>query len=155
MNHILKILHQNIDGLITKANDLYTTIDSLNETIDVICITEHNMISSDIDILHIPNYSICSHFSRKNRRGGSCILLHNKHKFHKLALKGKYNVTNVFEYSVIELAEQDIIIACIYRSPKHTVIYVDHFIGILNDFLKELCEKNKKLILCGDFNIDT
>lgn len=54
-------MHQNIDSLFTKSEELIMHIEEFkrqNINIDVICITEHNMIMEDTDELHIPNYRL-------------------------------------------------------------------------------------------------
>ncbi|CAK1579950.1 unnamed protein product [Parnassius mnemosyne] len=76
------------------------------------------MSSSDLYILNIPNYSLGSVFSRRNRRGGSCILVHNSQKFIPISNIKKYSIEGVIECSGIQLPEHKLYIFCIYRPPQ-------------------------------------
>lgn len=66
---------------------------------------------------------------------------------------GKYSIINVIECCAIELTEHNIIIVCMYRVPQSNL---DKFFENLNNILHLLCLKlnNKKVVLCGDFNIN-
>lgn len=54
-------------------------LDEINKkrSIDILCFTEHNMISGDEAELNILGYRLASCCSRKTRHGGSCILIRN------------------------------------------------------------------------------
>lgn len=93
-------------------------------------------------------------FCRDNRNGGSCIFVYNQHKYKLLNDINVLSVKNIFECSAIELIEHNIIVLCVYRSPKNRLIDVDAFFTKLEDALTKICFKNKKIVLCGDFNID-
>ena len=63
-----------------------------------------------------------------------------------------YSVENCFEVATVEIKVkhgQDIIVACLYRPPNVSVTYfMDTFVAYLNKI------KNKKVFICGDYNID-
>lgn len=61
-------MHQNIAGLISKLDPLIVQLDefnSLGKTIDVLCISEHNMKLGDENVLVIPNYRLAPSFFRQ------------------------------------------------------------------------------------------
>ncbi|XP_063359867.1 uncharacterized protein LOC134649082 [Cydia amplana] len=151
-------MHQNVNGLINKANVLTVHLQDLsssNRPIDVLCITEHNMSQGDENQLALSNYALASHFSRGNRNGGSCILVRNIHKYKTLSdISHTISLCNIFECSAIELTEHNIIIICIYRVPKYDIAAFNIFFNKLNDLLCKLNHSRKNVILCGDFNID-
>lgn len=153
----VNILHQNIDGLIGKLDELSIHIDELSNSgkqLDVICITEHNMIEDDYNILNLSNYKLASACSRKTRHGGVCILVNVKHSFKTLDVT-QFVLHNILECCAIELTEHNIIIVCAYRVTQYTVSAYTLFFKKLNELLTTLCNSNKKkVILCGDFNID-
>lgn len=102
-------MHQNINGLMNKSELLSIHIDELernNKTPDVICITEHNMLNSDTNLLKVPNYFITSCFARNTRRGGSCILVHKSHKYEEIVEIKESSIAQVIECSAIKLNTQ-------------------------------------------------
>lgn len=130
-------------------------LESNNKLVDVLCITEHNMKSEDVDQFIIPNFNIISYYARKNRNGGSCILVRNIHKCIAVPEISTLSVSNIIECSAIELIDHRIFIVCVYRVPKCDLLSLELFYDKLNKILTRLCYKtNKKLILCGDFNIN-
>lgn len=150
-------MHQNIDGLISKMDNLTICLDDLkinNNFIDIVCITEHNMIQRDSLILNIPNYTLATKYCRHNRAGGSCILVCNQHKYKILSEINSLSVMNIFECCAIELIEHKIIVVCIYRSPRKKKSIREHFFGKLEEVLTTICYRNRKIVVCGDFNIN-
>lgn len=129
----IHVLHQNINGLLLKADELTVSLNNINgnnNLIDVVCITEHNMITEDTKHLQIPNYTIAAIFSRTNRNGGSCILVRNNHKFKILQEAKLASVSNLIECSAIELWEHKLIIICIYRPPKTKRDQIEIFLTV-------------------------
>ncbi|KAM3964979.1 uncharacterized protein ACR2FA_000866 [Aphomia sociella] len=153
----INILHQNINGLLAKSDVLSVHIEGLmsdGKQLDVICITEHNMKKSDLDLLKIPNYTLASSFTRNTRHGGSCILLRNNHKFKIINEIEKASIPNIIECSAVELIEHNTIVICIYRPPKVDQASHETFLSNLSTILDKYAYKKKKLVICGDFNID-
>lgn len=149
-------MHQNINGLITKSDLLVVNLEELsinNTNVDVLCITEHNMMASDVSQLSIPNYTLATHFCRDDRNGGSCILVKNSLKSKPILEILKLNSPNRFECCALELIDHKIIIICIYRIPKYTKEVFNLFFEKLEVILSKYC-LGKKCIICGDFNID-
>lgn len=157
MYNKINVLHQNINGLISKSDLLSLHLNELacnNKLVDVLCITEHNMKEGDDIHLYIPNYTLATLYVRNNRRGGSCILVNIKHKYKILNLK-EYCCPSVLEGCAIELIDHRITILCIYRSPKFKMDAINSFFNQFEGILQKLCNNNKnKVLICGDFNID-
>lgn len=155
--NFVTVLHQNINGLLNKSDMLSICIHELatqNVSVDVICITEHNMTEGDDAYLKISNYRLVSCFMRDSRHGGSGILLKNNIKFKVLNNITKLSISNIIECSAIELVENRIVIMCIYRPPNSNANSITSFFTTLNKILKNISLNGKKIILCGDFNIN-
>lgn len=156
----LNIMHQNINGLLNKSNVFTVLLEELHNSgkiVDVLCFSEHNMILSDVNLLHIPNFTLATHFTRESRHGGTCIMIRNGIKYRTLESVAKYGVSNIFECCAVELTDHNIIIICLYRSPHSTEVKSKHeiFFNKLDSLLNSLSiHSNKKVLLCGDFNID-
>lgn len=128
----INILHQNINGLLTKVDELTVHLYTLGENIncnpvDLLCITEHNMTAEDAQLLKMPNFTLGDCFSRSNRNGGSCIIIKSSLKFKIVTEAKSLSISNLFECSGIELIDHKIIILCIYRPPKNGKEYIDFF----------------------------
>lgn len=153
----IHVIHQNTDGLISKSDLLSLHINdlaNLGKHVDVLCVTEHNMTQEDHYNLCIPNYTLATFYARKSRRGGSCILVNNKHPYKILDLK-EYCSSCILESCAIELIEHQIIIVCIYRSPKNNIDSLTSFFYNFDGILSKVClNSKKKVLICGDFNID-
>lgn len=150
-------MHQNIAGLISKADLLTVCLQELAEKdmeVDILCITEHFM-KQDLEYqLCIPNYCLAACFSRKeSKRGGACILIKNGLQWRELPKISKISSVGVFECCAIELIDHNTVIVCIYRVPNANNFNecVDK-IAILLRTLTKKCHKN--VIIAGDFNID-
>lgn len=123
------------------------------KSIDVVCITEHNMTSDDTHLVDLPNYHVANCFTRNKRNGGTCILVKNSLKYTVLDFVAGYSVQNVVECCAIKMTEHEIIVICLYRIPKNNKNTYDIFFNILMDILDNLAYDNK-IIVCGDFNIN-
>lgn len=96
------------------------------------------------------NYVLGSIFYRKHAmRGGSMILVNKTLYFKKRDDIVNFSVEREVELSCIEL--KSYIIVSVYRPPNGQY---DIFENVLEDVLKRLDNKNKQLIVLGDFNIN-
>lgn len=150
-------MHQNIAGLINKSDLLTVYLDEFKSkllNIDVLCITEHFMMAGREVLLTIPDFRLAATYSRHGvSRGGACILVRSNHQFSDIPAVAECSVTGVIECCAIELCMHQIVIVCLYRPPSSYNLNV--FYEKLESILTLLCfSRNKKVILCGDFNID-
>lgn len=155
------ILHQNIAGIINKSDLLAVHIENLKAEeieVDVLCTSESFIRSGQEKMVNIPNFQLVANFSRTDeKRGGVCILVKNDHQCKEIKDIAKLSVTSVVEFCAVELTDHNMIIVCAYRIPKskQKKKYLAIFYERLDSVLSRLCKKsNKKIILCGDFNID-
>lgn len=149
-------MHQNLNGLISKSDLLLVCLDELaceGKYIDILCITEHNMIKGDELSLVLSDFKLASSFMRKSRDGGSCILVRGSHRYSEIKEFINISIPNIFECSAIELLDHNTIIICIYRSPDNKNHILDTFFDKFNSILEKRKQKCK-VIICGDFNID-
>lgn len=123
--------------------------------IDVICISEHFIMSGYEDYLSIPNYELAACFSRKDiKRGGTCILVKKGLQWVDLPDINKLAISNSFECCAIKLTQTGTIVICIYRIPKSNNLTT--FFERLEKLLQSITKQRKQnIIICGDFNIDT
>lgn len=154
VNNYINVLHQNIAGLLTKSDTLTVCLEEFlkeNLNIDVICVSEHFVMSGYEQYVSIPNYTLATSFCRNDsKRGGTCILVNNKHEWKEIPDITNLSISHVIECCAIELVKYKTIIVCMYRVPtcKHFDIFFDRLCKVIK------ISKNKKLIICGDFNID-
>lgn len=152
----MTILHQNIAGAISKTENIYIALAELRKngtTVNALCFTESFILKGHEQLLKIPGFRMASAYSRSDKkRGGACILLENgiQHKVlqHVSGLACKY----CFESTGVEIITYNIALICIYRTPNSSITV---FFDKLNNLLHNLIRKFKKVILCGDWNIDT
>lgn len=88
----------------------------------------------------------------KQKRGGVCILHNNSITTKKIPLLNDLASESSFEICGLEIIEYKIILICIYRTPKSNV---NVFFDKLQCLLDKLNAFKKRIILTGDWNIDT
>ena len=152
-------MHQNIAGLLNKSNELIVCLEEMSEKdtdIDIICLSEHFMMSGHEKLLFIPNYILAACYARNDsRRGGTCILVKKGHQYKELQDIAKLSINGVFECCAIYLIHYRTIIVCMYRIPKCNKYTV--FFEQLEKVLLYLNKKHPKIniVIAGDFNIDS
>lgn len=153
----INILHQNINGLISKSDLLTVGLNELSSTgkdVDILCITEHNMVKGDEICLSLPPYTLASSCMRNNRHGGCCIMVKHLIKYNVLEEVNKLSILGIIECTAIELVDHHIYVICIYRAPKYNLLSLCTFFSKLDTLLAKFDLKKNGLVLCGDFNID-
>jgi len=122
------------------------------QNIDVLCLTEHWIKEDYLTTVHIDQYKLVSHFGRKNHNhGGSCIYAKKDIRTKDVNYLQGMSVEKDFEISVSEVVTHGYIVVCIYRSPD------GNFRVFLNNFeliIKKIQSKRKKILLCGDWNLN-
>jgi exonuclease III len=148
----LTVLHQNIQCISNKLLDIDLVLKSRVENIDVLCFTEHWMKEDYLNLIKIEQYKLVSHFSRKKyNHGGSCIYVKNSIITKEVNCIQGLSVEKDFEMSMTEVVDYDYIIVCIYRSPDSNFrIFLKNLVVVL----QKIQLRNKKLLLCGDWNIN-
>lgn len=142
------IVHQNMQGLASKQLEVDLFLHS--ENIDILCITEHWMKQHQL-MFNIDNYQLGSAFARESAiHGGSLILINDAFKFKNRKDITSLSVERTIELSCVELDE--LIIVCAYRPPSGDFTVSE---SVMETVLKKIStNNNKKIIVCGDFNIN-
>ena len=152
----LKAFHLNISSLPFDCSELHRLLNNYRINFDIIRITESRLKRSqralqNIDIL---NYNI-EHCPTESTNGGPLIYVKNDMIYkvrNNLKIYQSEKLESVF-IKIIKSNNRNIIVGCVYRHPS---MEVNEFNSLfLNNLSKNLIsEKNKKIVLLGDFNID-
>ena len=148
----IRILHHNVQSLYNKLLDIkmMLTIDNLNA--NMLCLMEHWLCEDQMNVLNIDQFKLVSKFCRSSSAsGGSCIFTKNTLQTKEINYLSSLGSVKVFGVSAVELADFGIILACIYRSPDSDFY---EFLGKLEALITRVFSKGKRLILCGDLNIN-
>ncbi|XP_049789668.1 uncharacterized protein LOC126195196 [Schistocerca nitens] len=153
------VMHLNIrglsEGMIRKLYDIEILLESVKQSVKVICLNEHWLKSENISLLNkLTGYKLATSFCRTNGYGGSCILVHSTVDYDIRQNFSHLNEEGTFESCCIELKDYNTLIISIYRTPGYHIssVFLDKFDTLLH---KLKCEKlYKKVVICADFNID-
>lgn len=101
-------------------------------------------------IVNIKNFAVGSSFCRQSAiRGGSMILLNSLIEFKERKDIVSLSLERTIELSCVEL--EQFVIMCVYRPPSADF---NLFESILEEALRKICTSSKKIVVCGDFNIN-
>lgn len=147
----LRILHQNIQGLWWKSDEV---IDSLYPSLPhIVCFTEHHLNQHEINLIQMDSYTLGASFCRHSfKMGGVCIFVHKNLTFMNTDL-GKFSHEWDIEASAVKIIVNhvNICIRSIYRAPSGNFT---HFLDKLEGILNLLQRNDTQLIICGDININ-
>lgn len=144
------LIHQNIQSIKNKVDDLMIFIDSLNIEVHAICLTEHWL--KPFEHFCTDGFVVASSFCRtSNMHGGSCILLPDQTNYVELVSLKQKSKELVLECSAVSLKNIKTIIINVYRSPTGDI---NEFLMILDSILHEISSVSYTIVLSGDFNID-
>lgn len=94
-------------------------------------------------------------FCRDKQRGGTCILAKRNSLYRELSEIKSYATQKTFEVCGIEIPLHRLLVVCIYRTPTSDP---NVFLSKLDMLMHNLSKKhtqNTKIVLTGDFNINT
>lgn len=156
--NMLRIMHQNIAGFLSKRDVLEITLYELstkyNRPIDILCLSETFIQQNHELNIQLKQYKLGSIFCRfKQKRGGVCIIHHNSVEIKQLPFVRDLSCELTFECCGIELINYKIILVCIYKIPESNARIFLNKLDILLSILKR--KTNKSIVLTGDWNIDT
>lgn len=153
-------MHLNVRSLRNKAPELEIFVNSLENSSkpQILCLTESWLTNTESKMEWVAGYKIISAFCRnKLGYGGSCIMVQEsliKFCDEKVTLKN-LSEEGIFECSAIEVTLNKITVMYIslYRPPNSNV---ESFFHKLEMLLTQIYKQNinKKIVLCGDLNID-
>ena len=151
----INFFHKNISSLTYNFDQLHTLLSVININFDLIGVTESRLKkdktrTTNTDIKgytfeHTPSEASC---------GGSLLYIKDTLKYicrKDLQIYKPAELESTF-IELLSSSGKNIIVGCIYRHPSmHSSEFNSTY---LNDLLKKLSHKNKKIILMGNFNID-
>lgn len=123
--------------------------------IHAVCISETWLNKDKLELLSINNYHIASFFCRETQEGGGvCILIKNSIEYCKREDITLLSVESNIELCAIELSNINLLLINLYW--PNSSIGVEMFLERLENLLKMIMmkDKNKKIILGGDFNVN-
>ena len=144
------LIHQNIQGFSSKELEVDLLLNDKYNDIHLLCITEHWLNEFELHMLHYNNHSIVSSFTRKSAiRGGSLIIVNNSLKSKERKDVVRFSIERTIELSCVEI--EHYIIVCVYRPPSADF---QVFESVMEDVLKLIIGSKRRIVICGDFNID-
>lgn len=152
IDFMFNIFHVNVQGLISKIDEIETLLSDLN--INVMCLTEHFVMFDNLINIQFSNHIISSYFSRANHiHGGSLIIVEKSLKVNEVAPIKEQSIECHIEICAvcIHVNKKNIIIISAYRPPSGNIHW---FINNLTNALNIAYNLSDSVILCGDFNID-
>lgn len=147
----MKLVHQNIRGLLSKIDCVEVFIDSENP--DIICLTEHYLKSAEFDILKLAGFHSITAYCRSHTKGGGvCILMKENITYQRIDV-AEFSEENICELAAAVIDPEGVNILTIagYRPPGNRS---DQFYRLLSGCLDKYVRANRKIIVVGDFNID-
>jgi hypothetical protein len=100
-NNTIKICHQNIRGLRNKTDELYCHMHY--DPPHILCLSEHHLNESELQLIHLNNYSLGVSYCRKTfLKGGVSIFVHRNLKFTTINID-EYNLDKDIEACAIQL----------------------------------------------------
>lgn len=148
-----KIYHQNIQSLSNKQDSLLLNLYDCNA--DIVCLTEHWLSASNINLVSLENFVLVSSFCRSTFKHGGVAIYCRKEMFkHIDEIKLNSSTEKNFEICGAKITMHNhkcLKVFCIYRSPSTNV---NTFLLELSNFLETNLKSNEKVVICGDFNVD-
>ena len=149
-NKSLKIFLQNIRGLGNKANELYCY--SHHDLPHILCLSEHHLSESELQLIHLTNYSLGANYCRENfLKGDVSIFVYRNLKFKSINIC-EYNIGKVIEACAIQLDStfNKLCILAIYRSPRGDFT---NFLNQLGLILQKLYNNEYNIVIFDDVNV--
>lgn len=148
-DEVLTILQLNSQCLRNKILDLEDLC--MSECVDVVCVSEHWLASDEVDFYVPKNFIVAKVMCRNNfNNGGVGIFLKHDIEFQVVDVSS-FCIEVHCELSCVQLTAEKLIILSVYRSPAGDIeIFFENF----ELAIKKFWGNNKKVAVCGDFNIE-
>lgn len=152
--HRFQVLHQNIQCLRNKTNEIGVCLESLQCKPDVLCLSEHWLNIVEESTIRIDGYRMVScHSRREMKHGGVCIFALEGINCEKVTLIEDISIDGQIECACIKIPSIKCICLCVYRTNLGNVnIFLEHLdqaLGLLTNKFKSY-----RLVCCGDFNVN-
>lgn len=154
------MFHLNIAGALNKQGALDLAIQDIEEegqVIQLLCLSETFIRAGDESNLTLKHFKPLCFYSRENERRGGVGILGRKDldfEYKQLTEIQKFCQVKVFECCGIDIPSYNTSVVCVYRVP---LADLDTFFQKLEALLTKItkkCKTKRKIIICGDFNID-
>jgi exonuclease III len=142
--------------------------------VDVLCLLEQWLREEYIKLISIDKLKLASNFSRsKSDHGGSCIYVKHHVQTKEINYLKGISKEKDFEMTAVEILDYKWIIVCVcvcvcvcacesacacMRAPARPSVRphgdFPPFLRSLDSVIQKVQERNKRLILCGDWNIN-
>lgn len=145
-------MHQNIRGLRSKVEMLEVFLEE--DIPDVVCLSEHSLLSDYVTNLSITNYSLVSSYCRKEKKGGGVAIWSRGEANCRSLSCDMFCVEGICEFAGASLALGDgqcVLLLGVYRPP--TNIHETFFENI-SEILDRVIKGHSLIFVLGDFNID-
>jgi exonuclease III len=120
--------------------------------VDVLCMSEHWLREEYIKLITIDEFKLTSNFSRsKSIHGGTCIYVKHYLQTKEVNYIKGISKEKDFEMTAVEIPDYDLIVVCVYRSPDGDFSI---FLRSLESVIQKVQVRKRRLILCGDWNIN-
>jgi exonuclease III len=150
--NLMSLIHININGLNNKTTQLEAALSNYVNC-NLLCLTEHHLTASEYGSFILDNFRISSIFCRGTSWGGSAILTRNietvrRQDIETLSILGHVECSGIN----VVIGNELICIVCIYRPPSGDML---PFMNTIRSILKSCAKQRYKIIITGDFNINT
>ena len=152
----MRVFHLSISSLPCHCSKLRSLLSVCNIDFDVIGITESRIKRDQktLSSIKIPNYKV-EQCSTDSANGRALLYIKNDTLYkvrNDLKMSKSKKLESIF-IEIINTKNKNIVVGCVYRRPGMDANeFNEHYLSILNE--KLLLEKNKEIILMGDFNIN-
>ena len=147
------IININIRSLKKNCDKLIMFLNTFDDHFDIVSITETWLSDNNIFIFNIPGYNhICS--NRKHKNGGGVLIYTREHYQFNILSTISNNYYDNISIEIIFEKSKNIIFSTIYFPPTLEKIAHSTFIDFLINNFQQHVSNDKKMIICGDFNID-
>jgi hypothetical protein len=141
-----------VQSLKNKLLELTVLLQSDLKNGNVLCFTEHWLKVEQFSVTNIEHFKLVSKFSIiRNEYGGSCIYVRHRVQTKEQNCMQELCKEKDFEMSTVELVDYKIVLVCIYRLPDGDFRI---FLKNLEIVIQKVLLKRKRVILCGDWNIN-
>lgn len=151
---ILRVVHQNVQGLVSKLSMVEILIELVSPTI--LCMSEHFLREVELNSFCLPEYIVASGYCRSDMaKGGVCVLVKDNLIHQEVDVK-RFCTEGYCELAAIKFDLENVsyLLIAVYRPPHQTVESVDAFLESLSVCLEHFTKINTRIIIMGDFNID-
>ena len=148
----LKILHQNVNGIISKIDKVKILLGETRKNVQILCITETKLNKHILDSeISVDGYIIVRRDRHSGPGGGVCMFIRNDLNWQR---------RNDLECETIETIwieifikhSKSIIISVTYRPPDTSKYSNKNFNTTFHDLINTAQVEDKEIILSGDFN---